>query len=496
MSALVFALSLLSSVLGEFDTRRLEQLDTYLDKARRETRVPGMAVAVIYHTNVAFLKTYGEGVNPQTPFKLGSITKSFTAAAILQLVEQGKLNLDAPVQTYLPWFRVVDDDASQTMTLKHLLHHRSGFSTLQGRVFASGAAATDVTELARSYRDFQLQGRPGERFRYSNANYNVLGAVIEAVSGLKYSDYIQQHVFNPLGMRHSYTSYQNARAQGLQGHRFWFGHPVPCESDDFSPSWLPSGGLASSVEDMTRYAAAMLQQGSYAGGSLLSSNSVEHLFHRPVGATNDRYYAMAWVIRTRDGALEKIGHGGSTADFLTDFSFSPENKLGLVILMNAVSYKHARLERINSVAYKILLGEALTPPPFDLMGTIISPAFLVFPFLQCLGLLMTLKRLRKWRSSAPPAFTRFRWMVHWVLPLLGHVFVAVFVFLILPSGMDATLGIVYVFAPDLALQIICIGGFALVWGTVRTFLVGKVLLREHPTLTQPALGNDGKPAFG
>lgn len=87
-------------------------------------------------------------------------------------------------------------------------------------------------------------------------------------------------------------------------------------------------------------------------------------------------------------------------------------------------------------------------------------------------------------------------MVHLVLPLLGHVFVAVFVFLILPSGMDATLSIVYVFAPDLALQIICIGGFALVWGTVRTFLVGKVLLREHPTLTQPALGNDGKPAFG
>src|SRR5581483_6067794 len=141
--------------------------------------------------------------SPQTPFFVGSITKSFTALAVMQLAQAGKVALDAPVQHYLSWFRVADPQASAQMTVRQLLNQTSGLSTSSGWTpladldQSPGAGERQVRALAT----LQLTHPIGSAFEYSNMNYNLLGLIVEAASGESYATYIQKHIFRPLDMR-------------------------------------------------------------------------------------------------------------------------------------------------------------------------------------------------------------------------------------------------------------------------------------------------------
>ena len=172
-------------------------------------------------------RPHGKAPTPQTPFFIGSLTKSFTAVAVMQLVEAGKIELDAPVRRYLPWFRVADDAASARMSVRHLLN-QTRLPMLPGMtVLANFDDSPDAAERqARSLSTLRLTRTPGSAFEYSNLNYNLLGLTIESVSGEAYADYIQKHIFTPLDMSHSDTSYATAKQNGLAvGHRY--GSPFP-----------------------------------------------------------------------------------------------------------------------------------------------------------------------------------------------------------------------------------------------------------------------------
>ena len=167
-------------------------------------------------------------MTPQTPFVIGSITKPFTALGITQLVEAGKIELDAPVQRYLPWFRVADPSASKLITVRELLYQTSGISqasTLETWDWDNDDAA--IERHVRLLAHAALLGPPGKTFAYANANYTTLGVIIQAVSGESYEDYVRAHIFAPLDMRHSYLSQEEAEHHGLAtGHRWLFGFPV------------------------------------------------------------------------------------------------------------------------------------------------------------------------------------------------------------------------------------------------------------------------------
>ena len=185
----------------------------------------------------------------------------------MQLVEAGKIELDAPVQRYLPWFRVADPQASAQMTVRHLLNQTSGLPTVAWSelALADFDDRPDATERqVRALSTLKLTRPVGSKCEYSNLNYNILGLIVEAASGESYADYIQNHIFNPLEMRHSYTSKAEAKQNGLaMGHRHWFSLPFPAPNLPIPHGSLPSGQLISSAEDMAHYLIAHLNGGRY-----------------------------------------------------------------------------------------------------------------------------------------------------------------------------------------------------------------------------------------
>ena len=235
-----------------------EAIDAYIEQQMHRLKIPGVSLAIVEGDKIVHLRGFGrarpggEAPTPQTPFVLGSTTKSFTALAVMQLVEGGKIELDAPVQRYLPWFRVADPKASAQMTVRHLLNQTSGMPMIAGMITLAdldddpGAAERQ----ARALSTLKLARPVGAAFEYSNLNYNLLGLVVEAASGESYADYIQRHLFTPLGMSHSHTSQAAAKRDGLAvGHRYWFAHPVairrsaaPTRISSVGPAHLQLGG--------------------------------------------------------------------------------------------------------------------------------------------------------------------------------------------------------------------------------------------------------------
>src|SRR3990172_4762049 len=198
-------------------------IDAYITEQMNNLGIPGMALGIVQDGQIVHVQGFGvadssgRAVTPQTPFYIGSVTKSFTALAVMQLVEAGKIDLDAPVQTYLPWFELADAEASARITVRHLLNQTTGISNKDGnRDFASQKG---LEESVRGYNSIQLTQPVGATYQYSNLNFNIAGLIVEKVSGQSYADYVTQHIFEPLDMRKSYASRAPALADGLaEGH--------------------------------------------------------------------------------------------------------------------------------------------------------------------------------------------------------------------------------------------------------------------------------------
>ena len=243
-------------------------IDRYVRSEMEAQRIPGLALGIVHDGRIVHLQGFGDAdssgreVTPQTPFFIGSVTKSFTAMAVMQLSDAGRVDLDAPVQRYLPWWRVEDAGASARVTVSDLLYQVSGLSKATGNAYATSGATQDdaLEERVRALRSATLTAPVGSTWQYSNANYWTLGMIVQAVSGESYESYVQEHIFGPLEMDHSFTSKAEAEAQGLpDGHRYWYGFPVAADLP-YDRGGLPAGGLASSAEDMAHYLSVYAQR--------------------------------------------------------------------------------------------------------------------------------------------------------------------------------------------------------------------------------------------
>src|SRR5258705_5815190 len=211
-----------------------QDIDAFIVASMQAARIPGLALGVVRGEHVEYLKGYGlagpgsRPVTPQTPFILGSTSKSFTALAVMQLVAAGKIDLDAPITRYLPWFRTHDAADSGAITVRQLLHHTSGLSTLDGRqgLWDDDQSAMALENGVRELSGAKLRQPPGQRYEYSNENYNTLGLIVAAVSGMSYEDYVRSAIFTPLKMTHSAAALSALSAAGVAyGHRYWLRCP-------------------------------------------------------------------------------------------------------------------------------------------------------------------------------------------------------------------------------------------------------------------------------
>ncbi|MCW5854008.1 MAG: beta-lactamase family protein, partial [Anaerolineae bacterium] len=386
-------------------------IDAYIQGQMRRLNIPGVSLAIVEGDQIVHRRGFGrarpggEAPTPQTPFVLGSTTKSFTALAILQLVEAGRLDVDAPVQRYLPWFCVADPTASAVMTVRHLLHQTSGFPMLAGLQFPAdlddSLGATEQQAAALS--TLRLTRPVGAAWEYSNLNYDVLGLIIEAVSGEAYADYVERHIFAPLDMRHSYTSRAAARQHGLAvGHRYWFACPGAAPTLRPSGGSLPAGLLISCAEDMAHWLIAHLNGGRYGNGQVLSPAGIEAL-HR--GAADVRVmnrsvgeYGMGWFVETI-GQTQVVWHSGNVPEFSSYMALLPAQKKALVLLLNADHYGLPFvLEEFGARVAALLAGQAPAPVQLGFIPWAMR-ALALIPLLQVIGVAATLRRLRAWRRD-------------------------------------------------------------------------------------------------
>lgn len=322
-----------------------DQVDKIVRAAMAEHRIPGVALTVIQNGRRVKTGAYGcsnlelkTPVTPDTVFEIGSITKQFTSACILLLAQEGKLSVDDPVSKYLP-----DTPPSWShITLRHLLTHTSGIKTY---------TALDGFELRRHLTQPQfiesigalpLDSQPGDKYAYCNTGFNLLGYVIENVSGEGYWNFLSARILGPLGM--SATTNREPR------------HLLPGRANgyEFSPGggWVnrdydltdifSAGALVSTVGDLAKWDAALNSS------NLLSESSKEQMWSPTKlnsGALHP--YGFAWWVDPVQGH-RRIGHTGETSGFNASFERFPEDKLSLVVLCNT-----GESERADGIAKAI-----------------------------------------------------------------------------------------------------------------------------------------------
>lgn len=324
-------------------TPDLDAVDRFVQTEMQAVGIPGLALAIVHGDEIVYQKGFGVAdptgrpVTPQTPFNIGSVSKAFTALTVMQLAEAGKLELDAPVQRYLPWFHVADAEASTHITILDLLNHTSGIPTSAGNDYADKDDISDQTleHRVRAMNNVELDLPVSSSFEYSNANYDILGLIVQVVSGQPYEQVVQQNIFVPLDMNNSFSSREEAiQHSAAIGYRMWFGFPFPY-SETAPRAHLPSGQQFSSVEDLAYLLIAHLNGGAFQGNSVLSSVWIESMQKTPVSSgTNCATYSMHWSHSPRCDS-SALGLSGDTANSKARILMDKDEKLTVIVLMNA-----------------------------------------------------------------------------------------------------------------------------------------------------------------
>ena len=350
-------------------TSQSDKVDAYLASRIAAQRIPGLAIGMVDHDRIAHLAGFGVAdpsghpVTPATPFILGSVSKSFTALAVMQLVEKGRIELDAKICRYIPWF-TLSDASSQQITVRQLLNHTSGLSVETSEKFAASSDVSDgaLENRVRNLRTEHLDRAVGGDFEYSGTNYAVLGLLVQIVSGQPFEEYIQEHIFKALKMDHSYTSEMEAKQHGLAtGYLYWFSFPRATQLP-FNRGSVPQGYMISTAEDMSHYLIAQLNGGRYGDVQILSPAGISEM-HRPAIATwkPGTSYGMGWEIGPIAG-IPAIWHEGTIFNYHTNMVLIPGNGSGFILLEN--SYNGPDEGRLNQIAEGVaLLLAGKDPPP-------------------------------------------------------------------------------------------------------------------------------------
>ena len=295
-------------------------------------------------------------VTDETLFQIGSITKTVTATAIMRLVEQGKLDLQAPVRDYLPGFGVRDTDATNRVTGWHLLTHMAGWT---GDVFTDMGNNDDAAaNYVQSMADFEQLVPLGMHFSYNNAAFCVAGRIIEVVTGGTYEAAIHDLIFAPLNMEHSYFF-----PHEVMLHRFAAGHQVvEGKSKVLRPWAIPrgmnaAGGINCHIQDLLRYGAYHLGDGS----PLLRRESLEEMHKRQVrGLPYLGWCGLAWMVSSYDGK-RLLWHTGGTNGQNAVLTIVPEYRLALGMMTNG-DKGNALHDRFNKAALREFCGIEIPDP--------------------------------------------------------------------------------------------------------------------------------------
>ncbi len=302
----------------------------------------------------------GRPVAPNTLFEIGSIGKAFTACCVLQLVEEGRLDLDAPVATYLPWF-AVRSSFDAPITVHHLLTHTAGIT--RGADITSNSLF-DVWSL----RHTEATLAPGSRFWYSNVGYRVVGAVLEAVEGRPYAEILRERVLDRIGMPDSEPVIRTAMRERLAvGYGPWPEDRPALPSGPMVPAvWFETstadGSVAASARDLAAYLRMLMNRGAAPNGRVLSEASFREMSARAVVA-GDGWYGYGLATEDADG-VPWLGHGGSMVGYSSTMDSDVAAGIGAVVLSNGIDWGNLT-PGVARYAVAVVRAAARVEPPPD-----------------------------------------------------------------------------------------------------------------------------------
>ena len=342
-------LLLLAPVLAQDAAGRV---DAVLSAELEAGRIPGAAVAIAKDGKVVFAKGYGRAdvekdvaARPDTVFRIGSITKQFTGAAILLLRDEGKLSIDDPLSKFLP-----DYPRGKDVTVRHLLTHTSGIKSYTGLKEWRPILAEDRSpeEMVRLFRDLPFEFEPGEKFAYNNSGFFLLGVVVEKAAGLPYGEFLRKKVFEPLEMKGTWVDAPKlevkSRAVGYKAAQKGF------KEDDPISMTQPgaAGAMISTVEDLLRWDAALHS------GKVLKKESLEEML-TPAKLKDGKATRYGYgIFVAGEGERRQVEHGGGINGFVSYLGRFPAKGLAVAVLVNRQGYE---AKALASKALKAFEGE-------------------------------------------------------------------------------------------------------------------------------------------
>ena len=430
----------------------------YITARRLDLGTPGLAVGVV--TESEQVSRSAGDLSPTTPMPVGSVTKSFTALAVMQLAEAGVLALDSPVVAYLARFTTADPSNSREITVRELLSHTSGIPTRAGLSPLSEPATTLSAQVAALSRVHT--GRPGQ-FAYSNANYLVLGELVERVSGQSYAAYVRQHILAPLDMTHTYTDLASARAAGLRpGHRIWFGVGVPTGTF-YRADFLPAGFLISTGSDLQHYVAALLDDGAFRGRRVLSTAGVHALFESAAPGIvfgTPGGYGLGWFQRPTAGLSLDIDPG-IAQNVHADLVLDRVHHVGVVLLADGESDLYlASIPKIDLAAMNAALIAGQGAPASGL----VEGLYLIFDLVVVGSVLWYARSLARVLKRRVRGYPRPVWRI--AIAVWREVLIPVGIVVELPAVYSEPWS--YLLTGDVGLSAALIAGLGIATFLVRT----------------------------
>lgn len=319
--------------VNALDTEQIdyEKIDRYIYEEMDTAIITGLTLTIVYEDQIIYQKIYQTKEYPEqltldSPFYIGSISKSITALAIKQLTNKGLINIDDYISDYLPWFTLRDANDNE-IKIRNLMNHTSGFTTADGNLAFTYQSSHTIETLVRKINsEITLKNIVGEVNEYSNLNYVVLGAIVESVSGLSYENYVTQNIYKPLRMTNTYHSLEEAEANGLYPS-FRIVNSLSLRMNLPLPTGqVPAGYLVSSTHDMTNYLIMFLNRGNFEKRSLFDNND---LIPSSNLLTYDAYWQKMYI------PSGYFGHAGATFSSTSQLIINQKEKLGILILTNS-----------------------------------------------------------------------------------------------------------------------------------------------------------------
>jgi CubicO group peptidase (beta-lactamase class C family) len=317
------------------------EIETFLQSLIDTGGRPGIAIAITNKQELLYSKGFGvaniqtgEKLNPSHIFHIASISKTFTATAVMQLVEKGKINIEKPLTSYLPYFKM-SDDRYKLITIKQMLNHTSGMPDVEDYEWEKAVDDEGAAErYTRSLADQKLISNPGTEYHYSNIAFDVMADLIAKVSGMSFEKYVKENILVPLVMNES-SFYAPEIKRSLRTAPHTGKPPTVSSVYPYNRMHAPSSTLNTNVLEMSHWAIANMNRGQYKDKKILNPETHMTMMTPTFTINNERKISMglSWFMYPYQGSMT-YEHGGSDLGYRSLLTLMPEKELGIIILCN------------------------------------------------------------------------------------------------------------------------------------------------------------------